>query len=579
MASKLIINNNLNTELQITHKDNEPAKQLDTGDFKYIRSTVNELVSIIPTGATLSDYAGQVCFIKDLDRGGSFIYDSTKVADSNDGTNFSGWIRQYDGAVNVKWFGAKGDGVADDTLAIQKALTTLPIIKESAIYIPSGVYNISDTLVLPNIYGFKLYGDGATTNGMSTGTRIAPVAMLTKAAMIDDTTIDHYTVYNISDLAIIGDCKNAISITHTTLFTYTTTFRNLFLKANGGSAFVLDNAFSTSLYNVVASSEAGNSFEITRSGPSFSMYSCYAQDTGVGYAGYNIAQQATLIGCNGVNSGSTWGEFGGDTATGDKYDALYNISLIGCNVENYKVDGILTKHGGSLTINNTTFLTKQTYNSTIHTTGISASNLYVTQSNISPAFSGLTQLRDIYTESKLFLTSYSGDFEAVDSLSNIQKFYGVSTTVTRTGYENYLGITKLQSDTISVTNNITATSFSGATEHCIFLDDTLQSTTSTTDVLVKSFKFSTFDMYKHLNTVISLYSGDASATATLTIKTNNAYAQVISTTNTAETYFNIGNHIYPNQTTLQPVEVEVYLNTSNASYAANTKFIQVNVQG
>jgi len=258
MASKLIIKNNINSELQITHKDNEPAKQLDTGDFKYIRSTVNELVSIIPTGATLSDYAGQVCFIKDLDRGGSFIYDSTKVADSNDGTNFSGWIRQYDGAVNVKWFGAKGDGVADDTLAIQKALTTLPIIKESAIYIPSGVYNISDTLVLPNIYGFKLYGDGATTNGMSTGTRIAPVAMLTKAAMIDDTTIDHYTVYNISDLAIIGDCKNAIS---------------LFLKANGGSAFVLDNAFSTSLYNVVASSEAGNSFEITRSGPSFSMYS------------------------------------------------------------------------------------------------------------------------------------------------------------------------------------------------------------------------------------------------------------------------------------------------------------------
>jgi len=129
MASKLIIKNNLNSELQIAHKDNEPAKQLDTGDFKYIRSTVGELASIIPTGATLSAYDGQVCFIKDLDRGGSFIYDSTKVADSNDGTNFSGWIRQYNGAVNVKWFGAVGDGITDDTAAIASTFDYCAITK------------------------------------------------------------------------------------------------------------------------------------------------------------------------------------------------------------------------------------------------------------------------------------------------------------------------------------------------------------------------------------------------------------------------------------------------------------------
>ena len=55
----------------------------------------------------------QVVQVKDLDRGGIFIYDSTKVSEDNGGTNFNGWIRQFSGAVNVKWFGAD----------IQKAMT------------------------------------------------------------------------------------------------------------------------------------------------------------------------------------------------------------------------------------------------------------------------------------------------------------------------------------------------------------------------------------------------------------------------------------------------------------------------
>jgi len=148
--SKIIINNNLSTELQITHTDNEPAKQLNTGDFKYIRNTVDELASIIPTGAILSDYDGQVCFIKDLDRGGSFIYDSTKVSDSNDGTNFSGWVRQYDGAVNVKWFGAVGDGDyntgagTDDAPAIQRALDFAKVQKKDIVLV--GNHLIKSTL-------------------------------------------------------------------------------------------------------------------------------------------------------------------------------------------------------------------------------------------------------------------------------------------------------------------------------------------------------------------------------------------------------------------------------------------------
>jgi len=79
-----------------------------------------------------------------LDRGGTFIYDSSKVAEHNDGTNFNGWIRQYSGAVNVKWFGAVGDGVADDTQIIQIVLDYANT-NNNIVFIPNGTYMINST--------------------------------------------------------------------------------------------------------------------------------------------------------------------------------------------------------------------------------------------------------------------------------------------------------------------------------------------------------------------------------------------------------------------------------------------------
>jgi hypothetical protein len=55
------------------------------------------------------------------------------------------WVRQYSGAVDVKWFGAKGDGVADDTAAIQAALTYVQT-NNLCLYIPSGTYVFTSTL-------------------------------------------------------------------------------------------------------------------------------------------------------------------------------------------------------------------------------------------------------------------------------------------------------------------------------------------------------------------------------------------------------------------------------------------------
>ena len=89
--------------------------------------------------------------VKDLDRGGTFIYDSIKVAENNQGTIFNGWVRQYNGAVNVKWFGAKGDGINDDTVSIQKAIDF-----GKSVFIDIGTYKITGSIDLSqNIFSIS----------------------------------------------------------------------------------------------------------------------------------------------------------------------------------------------------------------------------------------------------------------------------------------------------------------------------------------------------------------------------------------------------------------------------------------
>ena len=62
--------------------------------------------------------------------------------------------------VSIKDFGAVGDGVTDDTAAIQDALDYATTIS-SAVYAPAGTYLLSATVVVPS--NITLYGDGIGT--------------------------------------------------------------------------------------------------------------------------------------------------------------------------------------------------------------------------------------------------------------------------------------------------------------------------------------------------------------------------------------------------------------------------------
>ncbi len=84
-------------------------------------------------------------------------------------------VAQVSGAdrVSVLDFGAKGDGVADDTAAIQRALDAAKGADGTAegrtvfsLYFPSvpgGFYKVTDSLLIDGTHGLVIYGDGALT--------------------------------------------------------------------------------------------------------------------------------------------------------------------------------------------------------------------------------------------------------------------------------------------------------------------------------------------------------------------------------------------------------------------------------
>ena len=97
--------------------------------------------------------------------GGAFYWDSTSAATDDGGTIIrpvgllvGAWIRVYSGAINVRWFGATGNGVTDDVTAINAA-KAVAVAKNLALYAPAGVYAHSTTLTF-STDGFTLYGDG-----------------------------------------------------------------------------------------------------------------------------------------------------------------------------------------------------------------------------------------------------------------------------------------------------------------------------------------------------------------------------------------------------------------------------------
>ena len=107
-------------------------------------------------------------------------------------------------AVNVKDFGAKGDGVTDDTTAIQAAITYAETFNVTTnkggrrVFIPAGEYVISSTITLAKNKLCQLVGEGQLLTTLSyTGSGVA-------VEVLGDNTGQNQSFY-MADLQIAND--------------------------------------------------------------------------------------------------------------------------------------------------------------------------------------------------------------------------------------------------------------------------------------------------------------------------------------------------------------------------------------
>lgn len=119
--------------------------------------------------------------------------------------------------LNVKDFGALGDGSTNDTVAIVAAIVALPSTN-AVLYFPAGTY-VTDTMVINGKTGLTIFGDGNGSSNIKnrTGGVVAAITVSTGVTIRNLTFDGNCSVRTAGQTAITLDVANNLIFTNNTI--------------------------------------------------------------------------------------------------------------------------------------------------------------------------------------------------------------------------------------------------------------------------------------------------------------------------------------------------------------------------
>lgn len=152
--------------------------------------------------------------------------------------------------VSVKDFGAVGDGVNDDTAAIQAAITATFSVNGGALYFPNGTYKTTAKLVIPFSTGWRIFGQSRSSTVVKQFTANTPIFSL---------EADNTHSWEISELSLTWNTAQPAANTNATAIKLGTgtaahSFYNFQIRrcifSNGYRSIAADAANSPSVWGV-----------------------------------------------------------------------------------------------------------------------------------------------------------------------------------------------------------------------------------------------------------------------------------------------------------------------------------------
>jgi len=341
---------------------------------------------------------------------------------------------------DVRNYGAIGNGVANDTAAIQAALTAGQV-SGFPVYVPSGTYLVSQLSNFAS--GSKLFGDGLA-NTIFQGSAANTTVISIDAEGLAHITLSGFQVAGFDGTGT-GHGVHIYNAAGANFNPHNLFLDNLYIHDCGGRGLYVPQEF-TSIFRRIYVSECGDNAIELQGGNTTSLIDCYVQKVAATKCGYRIYGSPAMISCNGVNQTTPetanvdWAVFGQHTGDGDPVINYSRPTLINCNIESFSRYGVRFKEGSGGSFIGTVF--------TSSTTTPTVPLYYDTSPNatVIPIWDGTSVIGDGgggFT-SGIPIHARGAPFMAMCSHANIASFYNHNDTLTyvlptiTSRYSNYL---------------------------------------------------------------------------------------------------------------------------------------------